>query len=99
MNGQIQIRINNHQSELTGGIFVSRKEATMKKTSIRRTSTTAGTEIQFNLIEMGLNHMVSGSYLIKNFTDGDIYAGFVSGNKEKMSLIPAETAQIFSGGP
>lgn len=47
---------------------------------------------------MGLNHMVSGSYLIKNFTDGDIYAGFVSGNKEKMSLIPAETAQVFSGG-
>ena len=82
---------------MAGGIFIPRKEAVMEKTSIQRASTTAGTEIQFDLIEMNLNHMVSGSYLIKNFTDGDIYVGFVSGNKEKMSLIPSETAQVFSG--
>ena len=69
----------------------------MEKISIQRKATIADTELQFELVAMGLNYMVSGSYLIKNFTDGDIYAGFVSDDKEKMSLIPAETAQVFSG--
>lgn len=68
----------------------------MEKISIQRKATTADTELQFDLVEMGLNYMVSGSYLIKNFTDGDIFAGFVV-DREKMSLIPAETAQVFSG--
>lgn len=68
----------------------------MEKISIQRKATIADTELQFDLVAMGLNYMVSGSYLIKNFTDGDIYVGFVSG-REKMSLIPAETAQVFSG--
>lgn len=68
----------------------------MEKISIQRKATIADTELQFDLVAMGLNYMVSGSYLIKNFTDGDIYVGFVS-DREKMSLIPAETAQVFSG--
>lgn len=68
----------------------------MKKVSVKRKPTTANTELQFDLREMGLSYITSNRYLTQNFTDGDIYVGSESGDKTKMNLIPSETAQVFS---
>ena len=37
-------------------------------------------------------------YLVKNFTEDDIYVGFTAGeDKMARALVPAETAQVFEG--
>lgn len=54
---------------------------------VQRKPTTAETKIEFQFNVMGLE------FLVKNFTDSDIYVGFED-EKEKMVLIPAETAQV-----
>lgn len=60
--------------------------------NVLRKPTTADTELEFPLTLRGLR------YLVKNFTEDDIYIGFVAGeDKTTRALVPAETAQIFEG--
>ena len=60
--------------------------------NVLRKPTTADTELEFPLTLRGLR------YLVKNFTEDDIYIGFVAGeDKTTRALVPAETAQVFEG--
>lgn len=75
---------------MAGGIFIPRKEETMIL-KVQRKPTEAGVELQFNYDNPGLE------FLVKNFSNGDIYVGFEpGGGKSSMPLIPSETAQIIS---
>lgn len=59
---------------------------------VQRKPTIADTELEFSLSLQGL------CYLVKNFTEDDIYIGFVAGEgKTTRALVPAETAQVFEG--
>lgn len=58
--------------------------------NVLRKPTTADTELEFPLTLRGLR------YLVKNFTEDDIYIGFTAGeDKTARALVPAETAQVF----
>lgn len=80
-------------SQWAGGIFMfifSRKDRCYM--DVQRKPTIADTELEFSLSLQGL------CYLVKNFTEDDIYIGFVAGEgKTTRALVPAETAQIFEG--
>ena len=59
----------------------------MSVLKVQRKPTEANTKLDFQFDNPGLE------FLVKNFTDGDIYVG-VEAIKERMILIPAETAQV-----
>lgn len=59
---------------------------------VQRKATTANAELKFQFDNTGLE------FLVKNFTEDDIYVGFKAGeSKEKRILIPAGTAQVVAG--
>ena len=80
-------------SQWAGGIFMfifSRKDRCYM--DVQRKPTIADTGLEFSLSLQGL------CYLVKNFTEDDIYIGFVAGeDKTTRALVPAETAQVFEG--
>lgn len=56
---------------------------------VQRKPTEADTELQFQFNEPGVR------FLVKNFTDDDIYVGVEAGTeKDNMILIPTEAAQV-----
>lgn len=57
---------------MAGGIFIPRKEEIMIL-KVQRKPTEAGVELQFNYDNPGLE------FLVKNFSNGDIYVGFEPG--------------------
>ena len=64
----------------------------MQILKVQRKSTEANTELQFQFDNLGLK------FLVKNFTEGDIYVGFLKETgKEDRVLIPENTAQVISG--
>lgn len=66
----------------------------MKGIILIRQATVAGTELMIEFDVAGFE------YLVKNFTDGDIYVCFSQGaSKEDRILIPPESAQIVTVMP
>ena len=65
---------------MAGGIFIPRKEETMIL-KVQRKPTEAGVELQFNYDNPGLE------FLVKNFSNGDIYVGFEPGGGVKAACL------------
>lgn len=66
----------------------------MKGIILIRQATVAETELVIEFDVAGFQ------YLVKNFTDGDIYVGFQTGaGKEERILIPVDSAQIITATP